>query len=77
MKSVLRYQCEHCGKLFKKEITCLEHEEHCEITSTIVAKLSYYDIGKLPLEIEVLDENDNSVVCYEKSYLVYDKYIKS
>ena len=73
MKSVLRYQCEHCGKLFKREISCLSHEEHCEITKTVVTKLSYHDIEKLPMEIEVLDENNNSVVCYEKSYTVYQR----
>lgn len=73
MKYVIRCQCEHCGKLFKREIDCLNHEESCEITSTIVAKLSYYDIEKLPIEIEVLDENNNAVVSYEKSYMVYDR----
>lgn len=73
MKSVLRYQCEHCGKLFKREISCLDHEEHCEITKTVVRKLSYHDIEKLPMEIEVLDENNNAVVCYEKSYAVYQR----
>lgn len=73
MKCVIRYQCEHCGKLFKNEVACLNHEENCEATSLIVAKLSYHDIEKLPVEIDILDENNNAVVCYEKSYMMYHK----
>ena len=74
MKRVIRCQCEYCGKLFTREIDCLNHEESCEITSTVVARLSYHDIENLPIEIEILDENSNAVVCYEKTYTLHERW---
>lgn len=74
MKSVLRYQCENCGKLFKSQSQCELHEEFvCTPNSVLVRKLTYHDVGNLPAEIHVLDENDGTVAIYEKALLTYNK----
>lgn len=74
MKSVLRYQCENCRKLFKYQSDCEYHEKFiCTPDTTIVKRLTYHDVGKLPMEIDVLDENDGTVAVYEKVLLTYNK----
>lgn len=63
MKCVLRYQCEHCRKVFVHEETAKIHEEMCKkyfkVAQFNIEKLC--DTEEIPTQIDIVKEDGRKI----------------